>query len=450
MAVEWNVHSGAEVFGPWSASRIRDELRAGRIDAFDLVSVVGSSVKRSLVEVDQIFETSGVQAAAIVSDVPEASSQDITLIQAEPLSEAKALPQREAVNDRPRAFEALAAPQRVQAPAARHHARKDFGAVPQHGNGRSKAGRKSYMILLPGAGPRGPFTSKDVLILWYAKQLAAGTYIQRVGDAKRIEISRFALFYERAAPSGMAFIGQASLAHSAKDRSIVWLLVAILVAVGILAGAVYWRARRLPVAFITPSSVTLPFTSQEDEGITGNAVIQTATTIMPEKTAALPGKSTIAGVPKSVVKTAPSAKPQASKRAKRRAPQPAYKPSGPATQSSSPQAAPQAVPQAVSQPKPVAPPKVPVAPLLQKPVTGWTDGVMVILSGYSFNVEMLNACEVKCKIPMRGPKGVVTAVFFKEAFGAGLAAKASNVTISGTVHKDPATGGIFIFLQSFR
>ncbi|MEI6399569.1 MAG: hypothetical protein WCO71_12435, partial [Pseudomonadota bacterium] len=78
MAVEWNVHSGAQVFGPWSASRIRDELRAGRIDAFDLVSVVGSSVKRSLVEVDQIFETSGVQAAAIVSDVPEASSQDIT------------------------------------------------------------------------------------------------------------------------------------------------------------------------------------------------------------------------------------------------------------------------------------------------------------------------------------------------------------------------------------
>ena len=74
MSVKWIVHSGTEDLGPWSASRIRDELRAGRIDAFDLVSVVGGTVKRPLMEVDEIFENSRIQPAAIIQEEPQTES----------------------------------------------------------------------------------------------------------------------------------------------------------------------------------------------------------------------------------------------------------------------------------------------------------------------------------------------------------------------------------------
>jgi hypothetical protein len=78
------------------------------------------------------------------------------------------------------------------------------------------------------------------------------------------------------------------------------------------------------------------------------------------------------------------------------------------------------------------------------------DGATVTLSGYRFNVGLLNACAIKCKIPMNGPQGPVTAVFFKEAFGSSFATKASGVTIVGTVRKDLATGSVQIFVQSVR
>jgi cytoskeletal protein RodZ len=453
MAVQWNVHSGAEVFGPWSASRIRDELRAGRIDAFDLVAVVGSSVKRPLVEVDEIFETVGVQAAAIVSDVVEEPPADNAIINAPEMPVRQEASLGVVNEDRPRVFEALAAPQRIKAPAGRQHGRRAFGGSANRGKEPGKAGRKSYLILLPGAGSKGPFTSKDVLILWYAKQLAAGTYIQRVGDAKRIEISRFASFYERAAPSGMAFIGQASLAHSAKDRSMLWLITAILVSVGILAGAIYWRARRLPVSLIAPPGVSMSFTGNDDEGITANPVMETPAGPAPEKAAALPGKSTITSLPKSAVKTDRAERTAAPKRVRQSARRKPYKQPVTASPSASQpmtQVAPQVAPQAVSQPRQVSPPKAAAPASAPKPKAGPADGVNVTLTGYSFNVELLNACEMKCKIPMRGPKGPVTAVFFKEAIGAGLAAKASSVTITGTARRDPGTGAILIFVRSFN
>ena len=68
MAVRWLIFSAGGQLGPWSASRIRDELRGGRIDPFDLVAIEGSQIKRPLVEVDEIFETAQVQSAAIIEE----------------------------------------------------------------------------------------------------------------------------------------------------------------------------------------------------------------------------------------------------------------------------------------------------------------------------------------------------------------------------------------------
>jgi hypothetical protein len=97
-----------------------------------------------------------------------------------------------------------------------------------------------------------------------------------------------------------------------------------------------------------------------------------------------------------------------------------------------------------------APATAPVEASKAIPAQGLVDGATATLSGYRFDINMLKTCEAKCKIPMAGPQGPITAVFFKEAFADVLAAKASGVTITGTVRRDPASGQISIFVQTVR
>lgn len=52
----WNIFKGdGQQLGPYSASEIREALRDGSIDPFDQVARIGSKLKQSLVEVDEIF-----------------------------------------------------------------------------------------------------------------------------------------------------------------------------------------------------------------------------------------------------------------------------------------------------------------------------------------------------------------------------------------------------------
>jgi hypothetical protein len=51
---------------------------------------------------------------------------------------------------------------------------------------------------------------------------------------------------------------------------------------------------------------------------------------------------------------------------------------------------------------------------------------------------------------MTGPKGPITAVFFKEAFAAALARNTSAVSMTGTVRRDMATGAFSILVQSVK
>jgi hypothetical protein len=76
-----------------------------------------------------------------------------------------------------------------------------------------------------------------------------------------------------------------------------------------------------------------------------------------------------------------------------------------------------------------------------------TEGGVVRISGYQFNPGALQSCELKCKLVMNGPQGPLTAVFFKEAFGAQLQGKERGVALTGMVRRDPATGGLIVIVQ---
>lgn len=111
MAHRWLIHSRDRTLGPWTSIQVRDELRAGRIDPFDMACKEGGTVKRPLVEVDEIFQSSRVHMGEIVSN-PEENvervSQPTKQQTAEPQPELKAASQSQTV-DRPR-------PSQFQAP----------------------------------------------------------------------------------------------------------------------------------------------------------------------------------------------------------------------------------------------------------------------------------------------------------------------------------------------
>src|SRR5688500_1967963 len=55
MSDRWYIYKDGQALGPMTAAQIRDGLRDGSFDPFDLVSRDGSHVRLELVEVDEIF-----------------------------------------------------------------------------------------------------------------------------------------------------------------------------------------------------------------------------------------------------------------------------------------------------------------------------------------------------------------------------------------------------------
>src|SRR5688500_555295 len=64
MMKRWYIFRDGRALGPYDAREIRESLREGMWDPFDLVSAEGSAVKIPLVEVDEIFASSQVELQA--------------------------------------------------------------------------------------------------------------------------------------------------------------------------------------------------------------------------------------------------------------------------------------------------------------------------------------------------------------------------------------------------
>ncbi len=444
MSQRWLVHSGVEVFGPWTAEEVRSQLRAGRIDAFDLVSLEGSARKRPLVDVDDIFintvgkstqhfsESSQKTESRLIVAAP--ATQDNLALKGKPSNQdpqqvftASGHSPANTEFRPPRAFEALAAPTLTSAASRPASQSSPATASPQ--NAPSKGGVvRRYLLWIPGQNSQGPFTSREVLTLWYARKIPAQTFVQKAGTTKRISIAHFAVFYEKAAPSGIAFVGEARAAAGVLDASTRWLISAFIIGLMVIVAAVLWRHRREELSG-KGSEIYRSILGDQDEFTRNPDSSEVGLDYDSRRsTAGLsdPGGTDSYGPGQAVH---PNRKRQNS-----RVRQPKVERS-PRRVSPTPKPAAETLP-VVSKPSPAA--------------TKFTDGALVTLTGYRFNISALSACELKCKISMSGPQGSVTAVFFKEAFLDVLSRKSSGLSITGTIKRDSATGGISIFVQSVK
>jgi hypothetical protein len=529
MRVKWIVYSGAETFGPWSASQLREELRMGRIDAFDMVSLDGSSEKMPIYEVHELFnvklERTKENLVPSTEPKPEAKSQKTPPIQNAVQAQPAEMPLKRASGERPRAnppphtalaprgpdfaaikpndlaahqstrqpplnakaprlsaFEALASPTKIdgnpQAAIINRGPRSRIARQEAAPQGNLKGDRR-YFLSAPNGRPTGPFTSRDILTLWYAKKIGNHFLVQRAGDPQKIKIGKFAGFYERSAPSGVAFIGQANLAFSAKDRSMFWMFFSLLLASILVAGSLLWDKNSMPEQILSQPA-SLGFTIKPIQPTPDEQALKIA---LPEKIVARPVPATLPKIknpakkpqkspgqrywhpnyPTYAAPTVAKSYPQTHTTPEKsvtnspaaKLPSPATKhlaASSPASQKTKSERALDAPPGLApgtlqARPKPKSPAPQPAAK--SKP-PAWTDGSTITFSGYHFNAEVLNGCTGKCKIPMTGSKGPILAVFFKDAFASSFMGKSEGVSFTGTVRLTPGSATPSIFIQSVQ
>lgn len=468
MAQRWIIHSRDRTLGPWTGAQVRDELRAGRIDPFDMVSQENSSIKRPLVEVDDIFQSSRVQMAEIIQEevveaFPERDVQEATAVSRPQSRLEKALgepvvvpaPPLQAVGapvalvqpaQRPRQFQALAAEARV---------------APQKPN--RKSGEKNYFITDSTGRSYGPLSSHDVMEMWQRGIIDARSIVQRRDQPRKISIQKFVSFYERSAPSGIAFLPEENqlrpgYRYASKDSSdglfAMFVVLLTCLALGFLGHTLYQSRKSQLKRGKEPAKSAHRFDLKANEDLAGR--------IAPVKRP-IPKVAEPRPNPAEKVLSNPVPRSSGVKRGESlRTPRPNVSTAAsPTTQRTTTPAKPRALPSRVSVPR-SAPqrsssirterrrqPVKRVSAPRPRPVESWEDGKTVTLSGYTFSASALGVCEGKCKLPMSGANGPITAVFFKQAYGSALANRGSGAAVSGILRKS-ASGDWQIIVSSVR
>jgi hypothetical protein len=457
MAGRWMVFTKKDTFGPWGGARIREELRLGRIDPFDLVSQEGEAVRRPLVEVDAIFENSNYQPAELVEESQETPIESPEPI---PLSVKKTA----IISGAPRAYEALAAP-----------------GLKRHRTTKAPKPMRQYLIIRPFTAPIGPINAHDILRLWYANQLPVNSEIQRVGGKSKIKLRDFVGMYPR--PSMV-------VATPAKKISVGLVFLGVMIAL-MLFMVGYWffsLGQQWPPIALTGHQVkisdlslhetvikssTAPQTEVPQAPTIGPMAGQTTAGYGPEIKGALRPDTRVApevqnkpltpepigarpnlsDIPKKA-KPATSSQNTTRTKSHNRTPKTyslAYNPferqtAAPPLPSSSNQTT---VGVTIK-----APPSLrgPAATKPTRSVSGSSlqPGAQVTIKRYTFSQNALNACTGKCKIAMNGPNGPVTVVFFKEAFAEQLSKVSRGATLTGQVRRDSATGEVQLLLQNVQ
>jgi hypothetical protein len=432
MADRWIIHSRNRTLGPWSNDQVREELRLGKIDPFDMVSKEHSNLKRPLVEIDEIFQSTRVQMAEVVQDratIERSQGGDQGTV-ISPLAAGAEAVSKVDLRMRPRQFEALAAEAKVEMP------------VP-------KQGSRSYMVTDSTGRRMGPMSSSELMDFWQRGMFDSRAIVQRRDQEKKITIEKFISFYQRSAPSGIAFIMKTNPAvrlrqgvPASSQGPMTWIAILIsVVAIGFLGFTLYQNRDKLKLSKVDQSKISKPkhrFDLKANEELIKKRSPSTKEsenlptaklTLEPTNISAKSQVNASPGAKKSVSKQPSKKSSKSPKKPKYKAPK-RLATKTPLSQGSSIIKAPTPLNRASGNSSNRLPNVKSSASPKAKPAQ-WSDGATVTLSGYKFSKDAVNQCEMKCKILLNGAGGAVTAVFFKQAHGGAFAAKPGVISVTG-------------------
>ncbi len=559
---KWIVYNqDGQASSPLSSAQVRDMLRLGQIDAFDLVSALGSSEKNQLVDIDEIFspenslvEDVGVlqEGTTVGSDIQKVPRSPAPLraesfkAEGEPappnlLKGVVGPPAPKSISvERPGLLKKVAdskeqtvqviAKAPVQAnslqktidpwsevPASRGPLQvqgpelydlKSLGAVTvDRKPGRDTQDQRSpfqptldelsrrprfkrkgrrYMLYDKGRKPLGPLTASEVQSLFARGMLEKTVKVSKDGGAQNIPIQQFVGAYttersklarkERAGgdfeltrknkgglPSSKILdeMVRSQIIKTSKEPAIPFVLISsVLVFLGVLSWGIYLLSsdhelRAGIVDFFTPQQtyIDLEEVLQPNQGRS-----EQTRPVKSERPARVAKRSDSENVEqkeapkKEVSRKEPSktesfsekVNPQVTEAPKKLSEKIIEKKVEPPKFSTPlPPARPAPVAKLVPKPPPpIAPP--PLTPSLSSLV-----GLTVTLSGLSYSMKDLAACELKCSLVLKDGSGApLTARFFKGAYEDLLKAGNGRISIQGRIAKE---GSLFvIYPQSMR
>lgn len=468
MTIRWYILHGGKETGPYTADELRLGIRRGDVDPFDVAYQEGSQVRRVLLDIDEVFDTSGAVYQIAVAEplaFPSRTNPEPTRI-SRPVSDAS----------------------RLRAD------RGDSDKVVQDFREAAKDDRK-YSIYLGDKKLFGPLKPKGVAAAFRSGQVGKRAKVIKEGSDSKIAIEKFLDRYEGSRGGGQGKRDEAQLTNDAQSRvvgtfkrksfadfpkgrrQLVAQAIPLLSLLAVLAGLVigYLVLKSLGVDRVIGSLVRqgeARVASQLRE-----AELRDLASIAPdvskniESIEVLRPKPPVAFEPTAPPKTdrpvaisaadmviRPEATPEKPSRrppekSRLREPRPNRIP--PRPQTSEPfrplyQSPPRPIDQGIrSPPLTVGRPSSFVStPRPASPRGGALRaqvGKMVTLPRMTYSIAALESCPLKCRLTFTGPSGIVVGVFFKGAFEGRLQSARGMTKIRGMLKEEG--GGFVVYLQ---
>lgn len=215
MSERWYVYKeNGQTLGPLEPEEIRSALRDGSVDPFDLVAREGSSVRRELVDVDEIF-------ASLDHGSPEVPPGEAfaSLEPGELGSEPREVREPTRVGDSAAQGDAGGAASGAhEAPAPRkgrgEKDSKDKGRKKRRGRRRRDPSR--FYLMDKSGRVLGPVSASDINARFLKGALSRSVHVLKEGSEKKIPVQRFCEIYSKT-PSGKRQLRQA--AHPAMPEA---------------------------------------------------------------------------------------------------------------------------------------------------------------------------------------------------------------------------------------
>ena len=266
----WYIYKGSGQLGPFTAEAVRQGLREGTIDPFDMVGRDGSSLRREIVEVDELFLT----------QEPAFDEQDATTVRHPQGHGIEASSFGDVVfHDRNQDFSEITQPNQRPGNAGippigggpLHLAADpqttvriaDAKSPPRDQSPRRQRTPKHYYVTDAGARMLGPLSLEEIRSLFYRGVLPQGARVMREGSSAQVPVSKFLAVFSNG-QRGPAELG----AHPRLTRSLTTLpkantanetpispLAAIGVVIALLllgaAGRLAWESKH-PLKSLSP------------------------------------------------------------------------------------------------------------------------------------------------------------------------------------------------------
>ena len=193
----WYIYKGSGQLGPFTAEAVRQGLREGSIDPFDMVGRDGSLLRREIVEVDELFltqEPAHEEQDGTAVRQPKSGSNESAFGDIEFQDRSQDFSAITQANQRP-GNAGIAAigggPLHLAADPQTTVRVADSKSLPKNQSPRRQRTPKHYYVTDAGERMLGPLSLEEIRSLFYRGVLPQGARVMREGSSAQVPVNKF-------------------------------------------------------------------------------------------------------------------------------------------------------------------------------------------------------------------------------------------------------------------